>query len=251
MDGRGVSTWPVLLLAAPAGVAIWSGWVGLGRMTGFGVVDLLPGIWDRARIDSAITLPVGMETYAAYALHVWLSPAVTGRARSFARWSSIGSLLLGAAGQVAYHLMSAAGYTAAPWQITALVACLPVAVLGMGASLAQLVRSGAAVTPHTTPSSTPRRATPPSTPHATPPSTPHATPPSTPRQTTPPSTPPSTPRQTTPPSTPPNTPRQDTADRVRRAKRDNPEASQQEIADALGVSLRTVSRYLTADREAA
>jgi hypothetical protein len=48
-------------------------------------------------------------------------------------------LVLGAAGQVAYHLMTAAAVTAAPWPITTLVACLPVAVLGMGAALAHLL----------------------------------------------------------------------------------------------------------------
>jgi hypothetical protein len=46
---------------------------------------------------------------------------------------------LGAAGQVAYHLMTAAGVTAAPPVITTVVACLPVAVLGMGAALAHLL----------------------------------------------------------------------------------------------------------------
>jgi hypothetical protein len=131
--------WPVLLLALPAFVAIWSGWVELGRLTGFGPVSPLPGIWDSARIDTAITLPIGVETYAAYALHVWLAEQVSDRARRFARVSAIGSLILGAGGQVAYHLMAAAGVERAPWQITALVACLPVAVLGMGAALAHLV----------------------------------------------------------------------------------------------------------------
>lgn len=33
-----VRSWVLLLLAAPAFVAIWSGWVGLGGLTGFGVV---------------------------------------------------------------------------------------------------------------------------------------------------------------------------------------------------------------------
>jgi hypothetical protein len=42
-------------------------------------------------------------------------------------------------GQIAYHLMSAAEWTAAPWPITAVVACIPVAVLGMGAALAHLM----------------------------------------------------------------------------------------------------------------
>jgi hypothetical protein len=136
-----VRSWPVLLLAAPAFVAIWSGWVGLGGLTGFGLVRPLPGIWDGIEINTAITLPIGVETYAAFALRAWLSGRVPARARRFARWSAIGSLVLGALGQVAFHLMTAAGITAAPWPITALVACLPVAVLGMGAALAHLLHT--------------------------------------------------------------------------------------------------------------
>lgn len=134
-------TWPVLLLALPAFVAIWSGWVGLGELTGFGTVHPLPGIWDAFRLNTAITLPIGVETYAAFALRAWLSPAVPPAARRFARVSAIGSLMLGAAGQVAYHLMSAAHVTDAPWWITTAVACLPVAVLGMGAALAHLMHT--------------------------------------------------------------------------------------------------------------
>lgn len=137
--GAPVRVWPVLLLALPAFVAIWSGWVGLGGLTGFGVVHPLPGIWDSFAINTAITLPVGMETYAAFALRAWLSGSVPARARRFARWSAIAALALGAAGQVAYHLMTAAGIQAAPWWITTVVACLPVAVLGMGAALAHLL----------------------------------------------------------------------------------------------------------------
>ncbi|MEU8371253.1 ABC transporter permease [Micromonospora tulbaghiae] len=140
---RRAVVWPVMLLAAPAFVAIWGGWVGLGGLTGFGTVNLLPGIvadggW--ATIDSAITLPIGVETYGAYALYVWLSGRVPARARTFAKWSAIASLAVGALGQVAYHLLVAAGMTSAPWWITTMVACLPVAVLGMGAALAHLVR---------------------------------------------------------------------------------------------------------------
>lgn len=136
------ASWPIALLALPAFVAIWSGWVDLGRLTGFGVVHPFPGIWDEARLNTAITLPVGLETYAAYALYVWLSGYVPAVARRFAKWSAIGSLVLGAAGQVAYHLMVAAGMERAPWQITTVVACLPVAVLGMGAALRHLVHAG-------------------------------------------------------------------------------------------------------------
>ncbi|MGK8487098.1 sigma factor-like helix-turn-helix DNA-binding protein [Nocardia asiatica] len=132
--------WPVLLLALPAFVAIWSGWVGLGQLTGFGPVRPLPGIADELEINSAITLPIGMETYASYALYVWLSGRIrSDRTRSYAKWSAFGSLTLGAVGQVAYHLMKAAGVTSAPWPVTVLVACLPVAVLGMGAALAHMI----------------------------------------------------------------------------------------------------------------
>jgi cytochrome bd-type quinol oxidase subunit 2 len=128
----------VLLLALPAFVAIWSGWVGLGALTGFGPVHPLPGIADHFTINSAITLPIGVETYAAYALRVWLAGHGSTRAREFAKRSAIGALLLGAAGQVAYHLMTAQHVSAAPWEITTAVACLPVVVLGCGAALAHL-----------------------------------------------------------------------------------------------------------------
>jgi hypothetical protein len=138
--GRRSRTWPIVLLAAPAMVAIWSGWVGLGALTGFGMVHPLPGIADGFTLNSAITLPVGVETYAAYALRVWLATGTGAdqRARAFAKWSAIGSLALGAAGQVAYHLMTAEHVITAPWEITTAVACLPVIVLGFGAALAHL-----------------------------------------------------------------------------------------------------------------
>ncbi|MGY4895048.1 ABC transporter permease [Micromonospora aurantiaca (nom. illeg.)] len=135
---RRLSAWPVVLIALPAFVAIWSGWVGLGGLTGFGVVHPLPGIADGFSINTAITLPIGVEVYAAYALRAWLSGRVPPRARQFAKWSAVGSLIVGALGQVAYHLLVAAGIQAAPWWITTLVACLPVAVLGMAAGLAHL-----------------------------------------------------------------------------------------------------------------
>jgi hypothetical protein len=140
---RAVRSWPLLVLALPASVAVWSGWVGIGQMTGFGVVRPLPGIVDSLRIDTAITLPLGVEAYAAYALRAWLTAdqSVSTRTRRFARWSAIGSLLLGMAGQVAYHRLEQAGATRAPWEITTLVSCLPVLVLGMGAALAHLLHA--------------------------------------------------------------------------------------------------------------
>ena len=121
MSARRVPVWPVWVLAAPAAVSIWAGWVGLGQLTGFGVVQLLPGIWDELRLNTSITLPVGMEAYAAYALYVWLGSQAPRRAREFARTSAIAALVLGSLGQVASHLMAAAGIQEAPWPITAAV----------------------------------------------------------------------------------------------------------------------------------
>jgi hypothetical protein len=148
--GQTVRPWPLLLLAMPAAVAVWSGWVGIGQLTGFGQVHPLPGLWPGFRIDTAITLPVGVEAYAAYALHAWLTANthVSARTRCFARQSAIGSLLLGMAGQIAYHLLAQAHATRAPWPITTAVSCLPVLVLGMGAALAQLIHAD---THHPTP----------------------------------------------------------------------------------------------------
>lgn len=145
--GKPLRVWPVWVLMIPAAVAIWSGWVGLGELAGFGPVKLLPGIADDFEINSAITLPIGMEVYAAYALHVWLSGRARGRALRMARTSAIVALVVGALGQVAYHVMAAAGVAAAPWWITAGVACLPVVVLGMGAALAHMVRAEAVSLP--------------------------------------------------------------------------------------------------------
>lgn len=136
-----VRTWPILVVGLGAFIAIWAGWVELGRLTGFGVVHPLPGIWDSLKIDTAITLPLGMDAYAAFALKVWFTPGISPRARKFARWSTIVSLLVGMCGQVAYHLMAAQGITSAPWQITTAVSCLPVIVLGLASGLVHLVRA--------------------------------------------------------------------------------------------------------------
>ncbi|MCO6011472.1 hypothetical protein NE236_41635 [Actinoallomurus purpureus] len=161
--------WPLAMLAAPAGVATWSGWVGLGGLTGFGKVHPLPGIWDGLTVNSAITLPVGVEAYAAFALSAWLTNAPLSKAtKGYAKVSAIAALVLGMLGQIAYHLLQVAHEAkvsafaerhhvtvqqaataipeSAPWLITTLVACLPVLVLGAGAGLAHMLhRDRAAV----------------------------------------------------------------------------------------------------------
>jgi site-specific recombinase XerD len=138
-----VRSWPLLVLAAPAAAEVWSGWVGIAQMTGFGLVRPLPGIWPSLHLDTAITLPIGVEAYTAYALRAWLArdTAISVRTRRFAQWSAICSFALGMAGQVAYHLMAQSGMTRAPWAITTVVSCLPVLVLGMGTALAYMLRA--------------------------------------------------------------------------------------------------------------
>jgi len=142
-----VHRWPLILIAAPASVAIWAGWVGLGAMCGFGLVQPFPGIvpW---HLNTAITLPVGIEAYGWFALGIWLRPAdIPERAREFAKWSAIGSLLLGMTGQVSFHLLAAAGRTRAPWPVVVMVSCVVVAVLGLAAGLTHLLRTVPAADP--------------------------------------------------------------------------------------------------------
>jgi hypothetical protein len=76
----------------------------IAQKTGFGLVSPLPGILPSLHLDTFITLPVGVEAYAAYALRAWLSaePSISGRTRPFAKWSAICSFAFGMAGQVAY-----------------------------------------------------------------------------------------------------------------------------------------------------
>jgi hypothetical protein len=105
------SRWPLMLLALPAFVAIWSGWVDLGRLTGFGLVHPLPGIADRL-LDQHRDHPAHRawkptpHTPSGCGCPGWSRT----RARKFARWSAVLSLLLGFGGQAAYHLMVASGH---------------------------------------------------------------------------------------------------------------------------------------------
>lgn len=136
-----VPPWLLKLLAVPAAIAVWSGWVGVGQMTGFGEVQPLPGVWSSLHVNTAVTLPIGVEVYAVLAMRVWLSGTtwVSGRTKRFACWSAIGSLVLGMAGQACYHLLAQSGATRAPWQVTTLVSCIPVLFLGLGGALAHML----------------------------------------------------------------------------------------------------------------
>jgi hypothetical protein len=48
----------------------------------------LPGIWPALRLDTAITLPIAVEAYAAYALRAWLARdrTISARTRRFVKW---------------------------------------------------------------------------------------------------------------------------------------------------------------------
>lgn len=139
-DQRSPVAWPLFLLSLPAFVSIWGGWVGMGRLTGFGPINLLPGIADFT-VDTAITLPIGLETYAAYSMYAWLAAAhLSTSTRRFAKWSAFGSLVLGMTGQAAYHVMAAQGTVKAPVEIVIVVSAIPVIVLGFGTGLAHAMR---------------------------------------------------------------------------------------------------------------
>lgn len=135
--------WLLLLIAAPAAVEVWSGWIGLGTLCGFGEIHPLPGIWDGLQINTVLTLPIGMEAYAGFALYVWLASNAGETARAFARRSAIGAFVLSCLGQMTYHLLTATHHMRAPSFAVILVACLPVAVLAFAAALTHLMHADA------------------------------------------------------------------------------------------------------------
>lgn len=137
---KSVRRWPLLVIAAPAAITVWSGWVQLGELCGFGVVHPLPGIDDQFHLNTAITLPIGVEAFGAYAIRVWLRPGAPARARRFAMWALLGSLLLGGGSQATYHLIAASRNPhAAPAPVIVWVSVLAVLLLGMAATLVHLM----------------------------------------------------------------------------------------------------------------
>lgn len=140
-----LTTLALTAIAAPAAVSVWAGWVGLGALSGFGRVNLLPGIGDGLVVDTSITLPIGVEAYAAMAMGVWLGRMGDSRAQGFARASALAALALGAFGQIAYHLLVAMGADHAPLPVVVGVACMPVAVLGSAGALLHMLHAPEAV----------------------------------------------------------------------------------------------------------
>ena len=132
------SRWPLILIGLPCMVATWAGWVQLGEMCGFGLVEPFPGITDFT-IDTRITLPLGTEAYAIYAMEKATHRGTPRRARKWAGWSSAFSFGVGLAAQVTFHLLESAGVTKAPWPVVVLVSVVLVGVLGSAALLFHLL----------------------------------------------------------------------------------------------------------------
>jgi hypothetical protein len=134
--------WPLVIIGLAAAVAVWGGWVRLGELTGFGPINLLPGIGRGFTLNTAVVLPLSVEFYSAYALRVLLaSGRLSAKVRNFAKRSFIASLSVGGGAQIASHVMGAANVATAPWPVTTLVACVPLLVIGLATGLATLVRS--------------------------------------------------------------------------------------------------------------
>lgn len=142
--GRLPRPWPLAFIGLAAAVAIWGGWVRLGELTGFGPINLLPGLGSGFTFNTALVLPLSVEFYSAYALRVLLaSDRLTEHTRHFARRSFIASLAVGGGAQVASHIMVAAKFVSAPWPVTTIVACVPLLVIGLATGLATLVKRDA------------------------------------------------------------------------------------------------------------
>ncbi|MET9264136.1 hypothetical protein [Amycolatopsis sp. NPDC004079] len=142
--GRLPRPWPLAFIGLAAAVAIWGGWVRLGELTGFGPINLLPGLGSGFTFNTALVLPLSVEFYSAYALRVLLaSDRLTEHTRHFARRSFIASLAVGGGAQIASHIMVAAKVVSAPWPVTTIVACVPLLVIGLATGLATLVKRDA------------------------------------------------------------------------------------------------------------
>jgi hypothetical protein len=129
--------WFLMLIGFGTAVVIWGGWVDLGGMCGFGSIQLLPGT---PPVNLSPALPFTMEAYGSYALFsaVCLLP-LSRPTRAFAWISAIGALLLGFAGQAAFHVLREYGYARAPWQVIVGVSGVPVLALALAATLYHLI----------------------------------------------------------------------------------------------------------------
>jgi hypothetical protein len=127
----------LLGVAAPMLVSTWSGWVGLGTMCGFGIIQPFPGI-SGFELDTRITLPMGSEFYMIIGMSYAISRGTTRTARRFAAWSTGFALVQSLAAQVAYHYMHSQGVDDAPWGVIVAVSASLVLTLASAMMLYHL-----------------------------------------------------------------------------------------------------------------
>jgi len=127
--------WPLYLISVGAVLAVWSGWVELGAMCGFGIEQPLYGIWNGLKLNAAISLPLSMEAYGFYAMGFWFDPDEAEGVRTYARWTTILAYSLGFAAQATYHVLAAMHMTHAPIPVVVFVSGVPVATICVAGGL--------------------------------------------------------------------------------------------------------------------
>ena len=119
-----------------------------GRLTGFGMVSPLPGIWPSLHLDTSITLPVGVAAYAASRARL-AGPRPGDQRPDLPVRQMVGDLLVrarhGRAGGLSPDGSGRDGPGAGS-PFTTIVSCLPVLVLAMGTALAHMLRADAGAT---------------------------------------------------------------------------------------------------------
>jgi hypothetical protein len=121
--------WPLYIISSGAVLAVWSGWVGLGTLCGFGEVQPLIGIWDGLKLNAAIALPLTMEAYGFYAMGYWFDPDEPKDVRRYAQWTCIVAYAMGFLAQATYHVLVSWHRVHAPVPVVVLVAGVPVATI--------------------------------------------------------------------------------------------------------------------------
>lgn len=127
--------WPLYLISVGAVLAVWSGWVELGAMCGFGIEQPLYGVWNGLKINAAISLPLSMEAYGFYAMGFWFDPDEAEGVRKYARWTTILAYTLGFLAQATYHVLAAMHMQHAPIPVVVFVSGVPVATICVAGGL--------------------------------------------------------------------------------------------------------------------
>lgn len=147
---RGVLTGLAMLgVGLTAAITSWAGWTGLAELCGFrgtlSLGDSLP------TLHVSWLVAVSVDLYALVGFQMWLhgSRWVSDHTRNFARASTFAAIILGAAANVAYHVISAEkiraeylteGLPMPPMAVVVIVSSLAPIFLGVVAHLDALMR---------------------------------------------------------------------------------------------------------------